>query len=269
MIISHRHNFIFMHSLKTAGSSLTISLQPFLGEEDYLSIDSFVLDDFRSLNIIPRPFFSEKRADLLTSEGFVSVGEFMRQALSQNSFTGLTMSSGRLFAQYQKSSLYRHKLRQHGHLSAVRESFKDEFFGYYKFALERQPFDKIKSLYRWRWSKRFREGGDSGKPSFKEFVMSLASSLPEQRFKRSYAYSSFPIYSVGGDVAVDELGDYSRLPEFVKSVYEKLGLSLVDSLPSAKKLNKAGEDRLEYDEEMKMVVREKMSREFSLFSEWR
>lgn len=157
MIVSHKHKFIFMHSLKTAGSSLTIALQPYLGEEDYLSIDPYVLDDFRSLDIVPRPFFSEKRAALLTSEGFVKAGEFMRQALEKDSFKGLPMSSRAFFSRYKKSSLYDHALRQHGQLKSVRNTFLDEFSECFKFAVERHPFQKLKSLYKWRWSPEFIE----------------------------------------------------------------------------------------------------------------
>lgn len=48
MIISHRHKFIFLHSLKTAGSSITLALAPFLGEDDFMSIDHFTIDDFQN-----------------------------------------------------------------------------------------------------------------------------------------------------------------------------------------------------------------------------
>src|SRR5690554_338893 len=236
MIISHKHKFIFMHSLKTAGSSITVALQPLLSPNDLLSIDRYVFDDFRALDQIPTPFFSEKVAQTLRNEGFTHAAEFMYEVLSARSFKAHPMSTSKFFSAYTKSSLYSHKLRQHAHLIGVKEAYPDAFGRYFKFAVEREPFERLISLYKWRWSERYSKKTQlKEKPSFEEFVMSIGLGKEKRHDYRSFAFSNSQIYSVGNKVEVNRLIDYAELNSGLKEVSEKVGFEdISEKLPTIK-----------------------------------
>lgn len=117
-----------------------------------------------------------------------------------------------------------HEARNHGggfynHMPAVEvralvgdETWKSSF----KFAFERNPWDKVVSVYWFRYRKF------EARPAFEEFI--------EQDGLRS----DFELYSVDGELAVDFLGRYEELEQDLASVGERIGITLAGMLPKAK-----------------------------------
>jgi hypothetical protein len=189
----------------------------------------------------------------------------MQAALEKNSFAGLDMSSKTFFSSYRKSLLYDPKLRQHAHLRDVKICFPREFDAYFKFAVERNPFDRLRSLYKWRWSPRYKKSTPlQAPPSFREFILSMRENKTVQRNYRSFAFSNFPIYSIDGQVAVDLLIDYDRLAEGMEQVHDRLGLPPHTGLPHVKS-SAPRVSNLDYDHEMTEVVSELLKTECGLF----
>lgn len=91
----------------------------------------------------------------------------------------------------------------------------------FKFAIERNPWDSIVSLYHWR----FRPERVADPPSFDEFVRSA---LVEEFAENS------SIYRIAGEVAVDRVLRYESLNEELTQVWARLGLPGTPDLPRAK-----------------------------------
>ena len=122
MIISHKHNFIFIKTRKTAGTSIELALSTICGPDDVIT-------------------------PLLPKE------EKMRQEMG-----GVGPYNYRIpFRKYRiidfPLGLYRRKFRTfYNHVPAkyVRQYIDDDIWNsYYKFCFERNPYDKIVSWYYW------------------------------------------------------------------------------------------------------------------------
>jgi len=90
----------------------------------------------------------------------------------------------------------------------------------FRFTVERHPYEKVLSL---AW---FRAGpnGGSGKD--------IAARIESEIARRDYL--NHPLYTIGGRIAVDEVWEYDRLADHVRSAGERLGLAPDISLPRAK-----------------------------------
>jgi hypothetical protein len=91
--------------------------------------------------------------------------------------------------------------------------------GYYRFTIERNPWDLVVSQYFWRY--RAAEG-----PPFDEWVRSPAVQELAEKNQR--------IYRLGGDVAVDRVLRFESLSADVAALWEERGLPGSPDLPNAK-----------------------------------
>ena len=136
MIISHKHKFIFIKTMKTAGTSLEIALSEFCGPQDAITPITGMDENYR------------------TELGFRG---------SQNYNIP--------YAQYRlgdalKTIYNRKRLQFYNHISAaeiIRHIEPEVWNSYYKFCFERNPFDKYVSWYFWL-------RGESKFPSRKGFI---------------------------------------------------------------------------------------------------
>jgi hypothetical protein len=89
---------------------------------------------------------------------------------------------------------------------------------YFKFSFERNPWDKAISSYFWKTR------GLEPRPSLLDFLRSVT---PD-------SLSSFRIYSIDGEVAVDLVGRYEQLDAELQHIATRLGLPGAIALPRAK-----------------------------------
>ena len=127
MIISHSKKFIFLHGRKTAGSSLGIALMKHLAPGD---IVRGYIDGGLSMNILP--------PDWKKSLWYFRPYDLLRPR--------------------PRSSAYRRFVKLYHGISSTHISAKDikNYVGeklwseYFKFTIERNPFDRLVSFYYWR-----------------------------------------------------------------------------------------------------------------------
>lgn len=210
---------------------MTIALAQHLGEDDFVSIDSFVLDDFKSLDIVPRNYLNQEASRKLRDNGFVEESNYVDELNETGTYIGskYDISSKRLFAAIAKSGGYSFELRQHAAARSVRKHVgRDTFGAYFKFALERNPWDRMVSLYFWRWK------NEPGRPSFSEFVNGLLAPVDEKKALKNHGHSNWKIYTIGGKVCVDFLGKYESFADAIDQISSKIGIRITDHMPRAK-----------------------------------
>lgn len=136
MIISHQHKFIFIKTMKTAGTSLEIALSEFCGPDDVITPITSVNESYRK------------------ELGFRGPQNYS-VPMSQYSFGDVL-----------RSMYNRQPLRFYNHMPAVeimRHVEPAVWNSYYKFCFERNPFDKYVSWYFWL-------RGESRFPDRKDFI---------------------------------------------------------------------------------------------------
>ena len=112
------------------------------------------------------------------------------------------------------------KAFNHMPVSMVRRMLgRKRFESYFSFAIERNPWDAVVSLYHWKY--RSSEPGD-----FAEYVASEA--------VETFATKNQRIYRLDGRVAVDRVLRYESLAEELATVWSELGLPGSPDLPHAK-----------------------------------
>jgi len=190
MIVSHRHRFIFIKTRKTAGTSVEIALSKFCGAEDIIS---------------PLSKSDERIRQELGYPGPQNVPvPFSRHTIR----TWLKLSlhpRGRNFYNHMRASVARHGLP------------RNVWDNYFKFTVERNPWDKAISLYHWRMR------GEASPPTLSQFLQSGHKHL-----------SNFDLYAIDGQIAMDHVCQYENLAEEMEMLAERLGLDDVPALPNAK-----------------------------------
>ncbi|MEM8771855.1 MAG: sulfotransferase family 2 domain-containing protein [Pseudomonadota bacterium] len=171
MIISHKYQFIFLRTEKTAGTSLSHALAEFLGEDDV-------------------------RADM-SRPSWASFSPIHHGALKRN------------FPKY-------FGLHAHATAAQIRSVIGAGIFdSYYKFAVERNPWDRQVSLYFQRYPKRQRRHTPN-------FSRDLAS--PYFRSTEYVRLNNWANYAIDNSVVADDVILYHRLEEGLKNLKERLSL---------------------------------------------
>ena len=112
----------------------------------------------------------------------------------------------------------------HMPVSMVRRMLgRRRFESYFSFAIERNPWDAVVSLYHWR---NRDAGAGAAAPPFEEYVGSPA--------VETFATKNQRIYRLQGRVAVDRVLRYESLAEELSAVWSELGLPGSPDLPHAK-----------------------------------
>lgn len=204
MIISHKYKFIFLKTRKTAGTSLEVFLAQYCGEEDVITPIYEDLETHRARNFEgwfnPLP---ELKAN--------------RRAIVLKHFDGKSsVDTRRRFFQ-------RMKYYNHIHGNDIKLRAGDKIWNeYYKFTIERNPWDKTLSHYHWQNHKH------NTQLSFAEYLESGVFCI------------NYPIYTdrYADDVLlVDQVIKYENLDEEFGGVCERLGIPYEGKLTVETKSN--------------------------------
>ena len=101
---------------------------------------------------------------------------------------------------------------------------RKRFESYFSFAIERNPWDAVVSLYHWRFRETPAE--ELGPGDFAAYVDSEAVT--------TFATKQARIYRLDGEIAVDRVLRYESLAEELASVWRERGLPGAPDLPHAK-----------------------------------
>ena len=132
-----------------------------------------------------------------------------------------------------------HRVHSHSTAEQVRDFVGPGVWGEYtKFAVERDPWDRVLSLW------RFRSHIGNRQISLDEYLDAIESG-DEARARRAGAHraSNWPSYTIDDKVAVDHMVLYESLTEDLARVFRGLGLPGDGELPRAKVGIRGPDDR--------------------------
>jgi len=214
MIISHKNKFIFIKTRKTAGTSIEVYLSKFCGEEDILTPLNPKVEGHEPINY----------------QGAFSPLPELRFLLQHYNDKARTVSLHDIKHRFFINNKY------YGHIPAIIVKSripKKIWNSYYKFCVERNPWDKTISHYYW-FKKSKRRKNDSY--SFNQY-------MSEKKFCLNY-----PMYTdYNGETLVDFVIKYESLYSDLANVFDKLGIPFEGSLNVREKANRR-EDRRRYSE---------------------
>ena len=146
MIISHRYQFIFIKTHKTAGSSMEMALGPLCGPDDIIApMESNIGTG------IPRNYHE----DTFLGRGYAN-SRLLRKCISRH------------------SPLLGDWYYEHMPATRVRELVGEGIWNnYHKFCYERNPWAKVVSYYHWK-----KLGQGRKLPPFREYVLERTKRLP-------------------------------------------------------------------------------------------
>ena len=194
MILSHKYKFIFIRTLKTAGTSIEIALSKFCGKND----------------IVPpiTPEDEETRRKL----GYTG---------PQNYFVPFRKYSKMDWAKF----FYKRKrlvFRNHNSARFIKEHIDEDIWNtYFKFCFERNPWDKVVSGYFWM----FRNTREEDRPSLPEFI---------NTYEDAYTIPGVDLYTINGRIVVNKVFKFEELNESLEEITKTAGLPEVPILPKAK-----------------------------------
>lgn len=226
MIVSHKHNFIFLKTRKTASTTTELVLYPHCGEDDIitpLSLSEHTGAAGHGARNHIRPAFAGDPRPAIARK------------LPLEGFKGLDF---------------------HDHIRAERvRAYVGEkvWRSYYKFAFDRNVYDRQVSWFHYKTAKRWKKWLW---PDFKTFL----TNSPEAKV------DNYLIYTIDGVLAVDFIGRYETLAEDLATVLKTVGLPQPAALPRAKVGPRpaAGGYRHYYNEESRRLVESWYPGEISL-----
>jgi hypothetical protein len=205
MIVSHKHRFIFLKTKKTAGTSIELALSAMCGRDDIIT-------------------------PLAQPED-----EPLRRGLAPQNWRrpGLVPAAWRGMAELFDLSCKAVDFHEHIKAEKARRFLGERVWNsYFKFAVERNPWDRQVSY----WQFKMRKLG--AKP------MTLAEFLETHHAN----LNSANIYSLDGRLAVDHLVRYEHLAGDLDHVLSHLGIDARLDLPKAKgEYRRVGDYRDQYD----------------------
>lgn len=246
MIVSHKHKFIFIKTQKTASGACELALGRLCGEEDIIKSDA-----------------DPKKAGL----------EDLTERNNQRVIPSAKNFTKSFVHQWRKKTLpnpiiaYNYSLQKfHSPHIPAKEAKKilgrNVWDSYYKFCFERNPFDRLVSLYYWRTK------GMEKPPTFKEFAYVVCERKRSKLRKyNARHHSNQPLYKIGGEIAVDKVCMFEDLEGELKKVSDHLGLGWDGWLLHTKGnfRPKSKEYREYYDEDLRRACEKAFAYEMKKF----
>lgn len=193
MIISHRYKFIFIKTNKTAGTSVEIALSRACGPDDIITP------------------ISREDEGTRASLGYRGPQNY----LSSPSEYNLKDVSKLIVRRERKRAFYNH-MAAHAIRARIGEAMWNDYF---KFCFERNPWDRVVSLYYWK--ARLNPAIE-----ISEFVDSGGAAILKQR--------GYELYTINGAIAVDKVYRFETIKEDLADIRSRLSISEELNLPLAK-----------------------------------
>ncbi len=204
MIISHKHKFIFIKTKKTAGTSIEIALSKFCGPEDIITP------------------ISEKDEEVRRRLGYPPPQNYLKPLREYGLRDWL-----RLLLKFKKAKKFFNHMSAEEIKSQVGEKVWQD---YYKFCFERNPWDKVVSLYKWETR------NNPEKLSFHDY-------LNTDRAKVLSTRGGYNLYSINGVVVVDRVCRFENLRKDLAEICKILNLPEEPFIPKTKnQYRKSSED---------------------------
>jgi len=243
MIISHKYKFIFIKTGKVGGTSLEIALSRFLAPEDVITTISWVdeLDRYKR-GYRTAQNFQKSAAEMRLSE----YPRWLRSKL----LTPTRSGENRLRMATRTS----HKFRGHMKASDIKIRVGDEIWdSYFKFSIERNPWDKMVSKYFWDPEKKKTD------IPFKDYLLAGGCA------------SNYEYYSVNGLPAMDYMIRYENLESDLADVSARVGLpenvhETMKSISANSGYRRNLDYREMYDDQLKELVAIHFAREIRLMN---
>ena len=241
MIISHRYQFIFVKTGKVGGTSLEIALSRFLGPDDVITTISWKdeLDRHR------RGFRTAQNFDKTFGELRLSeYPRWLRSALLRRFRRGEEGLRGGL----SRPDKYR------GHMNAkeIKARIGDQVWDeYYKFSIERNPWDKMVSKYFWDPDQKKTD------ISFRDYIFAGGCA------------SNYDYYSINGLPAMDRMVRYEELGSELADLSHAVGLpenvyDTMKTINAKSGYRKDSDYREMYDDELRDLVGIHFAREIRM-----
>lgn len=213
MILSKRHSYIFLHCVKTAGTSVSVSLARDLGPLD-IQIGSLC----ETIDEGIRPT-AATALRLATPRGSY---KFMRTLAARKGFaeslnSGVKVSFNATFGRHPEHCRSRDLLKV----------FPEAWEKFYKFCIVRNPYDRAVSYYYWT-TKELPE-----RPTFSEFVRSVYGADRQEGYIAKFA-DNWPIYTINNEIAVDRVLRYESLVDDLRCVLKEIGVAWDGWMPNTK-----------------------------------
>jgi hypothetical protein len=214
MIISHEHKFIFLKTKKTAGTSVELALSKLCGPDDIIS-------------------------PITDSDEALRAGSGPRNWRVH----GWWQSPRHLFKRrWLKIDARDYGFYNHMPATEARALLNDDkiWLSYFKFAFERNPWDRQVSAYHFRYRHAEKP------PPFSAYM----------RQRRDAWINNYEIYSNEGDVCVDFVGRFESLDADLRQALKEVGVDFAEGLPRAKANFRREQKHYRdyYDEETRDIV---------------
>ncbi|NNE62522.1 MAG: sulfotransferase family 2 domain-containing protein [Gammaproteobacteria bacterium] len=196
MIVSHKHQFIFLKTSKTAGTSIEIALSRFCDNDDIVTKVSDQDEKIR------HELGGQRSSFYPASKVIYNPRDWYRYLVN-----------GR-----QKQKFYNHIPARKLKLRLPDQVWNN----YFRFCVVRNPWDRVLSQYHWR----YRLVSEDERPSLDEFL--------ESRHVRSLVRKGYNLYTINGEVQVHKICRYENLIQDLEQVRQELQLPSKIELPGAK-----------------------------------
>ena len=235
MIVSHKQRFIFVKTVKTAGTSTEIALSKYCGPDDIITPITPEDENLRTALGYPGPQNYLEERDMRALRN--CVGGLDLRTLKRLIRARLTGERRKV-----RPMLYWNHIQG----TQIRQRLGTEVWdSYFKFCFERNPWDKVVSYY-------FFDIRDSpSPPAIREYVQDgRANQIP-----------GFDLYTDRSELIVDEVFRYEELETAMGRIAERLSLPETPVLPNAK--GEFRKDRRSYREILSDSERSKIARVYA------